>query len=651
MMLGSDPNRRREGYQLSDLQTLTAPQPQLAPQYFTTSTPATFSIPAGYHPAPNNSPRFGTDQILFDCPPQDFNSSQSQSLMPSESSQNWPSNGQLTPTSTTRTHNRGSSLSSLGSAGPASPFTPNTSNPQVVGDNYYEVPDFQSTNPAKLLTPAHTPSQENFYQTFDNNYSYHTPFITMTHDGLPRASGEADLMPAPEFNSSARLSIASVASHESPSTPPSYEAEGVQKNSYSNTMPKLERTFTDAITESLYLPYGITTANSASSPVANGTSQNQPPTVFQQRINEANSRHLSASTTQSPSLTIPTRNRSPFRHGSPLAPAGNNFGSQQTSNFRLNTATHMREQQKKANDERALQQQVERTSPEHSTPQTISPKDVDLIYHENEEDSKTPLFPPQQSQSQTKSYHHQPALAQEISESDDNVSHQSYRSMATTRRESSSAYSSSSQATPQQNFFAPPAIPGSVRQLTYPFVPHPHQQNLTATTQDFPATLNSMESSSSDYAPEGSQMQKPADTVADTGTYSCTYHGCTLRFDTAAKLQRHKREGHRNSAVVGAVEEGGMTSAAQRNSQAGPHKCTRINPSTGKPCDTIFSRPYDLTRHEDTIHNTRKMKVRCSYCREEKTFSRNDALTRHMRVVHPEIADGNKRRRGGGPHA
>jgi uncharacterized Zn-finger protein len=90
-----------------------------------------------------------------------------------------------------------------------------------------------------------------------------------------------------------------------------------------------------------------------------------------------------------------------------------------------------------------------------------------------------------------------------------------------------------------------------------------------------------------------------------------------------------------------------MTPAAilARNSQAGPHKCTRINPSTNKPCNTIFSRPYDLTRHEDTIHNNRKQKVRCPMCREEKTFSRNDALTRHMRVVHPDVEAYGKRGR------
>ncbi len=58
---------------------------------------------------------------------------------------------------------------------------------------------------------------------------------------------------------------------------------------------------------------------------------------------------------------------------------------------------------------------------------------------------------------------------------------------------------------------------------------------------------------------------------------------------------------------------------------------------TAKPCNTVFSRSYDLTRHEDTIHSNRKQKVRCHLSTEEKTFSRNDALTRHMRVVHPDV--------------
>lgn len=133
----------------------------------------------------------------------------------------------------------------------------------------------------------------------------------------------------------------------------------------------------------------------------------------------------------------------------------------------------------------------------------------------------------------------------------------------------------------------------------------------------------------SEVSSSSEEIQRPANTQADSGTYTCTYHGCTLRFETPSKLQKHKRDGHRQATPSGSTDN--------RNSQAGPHKCDRINPSTGKPCNSIFSRPYDLTRHEDTIHNSRKTKVRCQMCTEEKTFSRNDALTRHMRVVHPEV--------------
>jgi len=413
-------------------------------------------------------------------------------------------------------------------------------------------------------------------------------------------------------------------------------------------MPKLDRTMTDVYADELYNPsFQITSAAPTSSPLPTVTLSPQND-AFSRALQAANSEHQKASSTQAP-LMIPSRERSPFRQGSPLAPTGNSFASH--SNF--GTARHQREQQKAQDDAQALQRQLERTSPEQTTPKTISPKDVDLIYHESEEDSNTPLFPPPQRLQQPTAYRQQPTIQHEHSEPDDSASQHSYGSMATTRRESSSAYSTSSTATQQQsNYnFAPPAVPGGIRQIPqqYPFVPQTRRQpsNLSNATEDFAPTLTSMESSSSEYAPESSEIKKPAVTSADTGTYTCTYHGCTLRFDTPAKLQRHKREGHRNSATVIGGDEGGMTSAAQRNSQAGPHKCERINPSTGKPCNTIFSRPYDLTRHEDTIHNARKQKVHCHLCTEEKTFSRNDALTRHLRVVHPEHVDMSKRRRGG----
>jgi 26S proteasome regulatory subunit N4 len=468
----------------------------------------------------------------------------------------------------------------------------------------------------------------------------------MSADGLPRHqqhNGDAELMPAPVFSNSSRQSVAS---RDSPSTPPSFDEERRKAADYRSTMPKLDRTMTDVYQDELYNPsFEITSAPPARSGQAATTlSQN---TVFSQRLQAANNQHLS-SMSKAP-LTIPSRELSPFRQGSPLAPTGNGYGSQKSPNMRIGTAAQLREQQKAENDAMQLQQQLGGTSPAQSPPNTISPKDVDLVYHENEEDANLPLFPPSQQSPQYRSNLQQVTLKQERLDTEDNT--QLRRFDSATRSGNSSAYADSKQNGSNNYNFAPPAIPESVRQVPqqYPFVPQARRQpsNMSSVNDDFPATLTSMESSSSEYTGDISDIKKPSGSSADTGTYTCTYHNCTLRFDTPSKLQRHKRDGHRQSASLvsqGEDSGSGMTSAA-RNSQAGPHKCERINPSTGKPCNTIFSRPYDLTRHEDTIHNERKQKVRCHLCTEEKTFSRNDALTRHFRVCHPEVDFPGKHRR------
>ncbi|TQV90470.1 26S proteasome regulatory subunit-like protein [Cordyceps javanica] len=151
-----------------------------------------------------------------------------------------------------------------------------------------------------------------------------------------------------------------------------------------------------------------------------------------------------------------------------------------------------------------------------------------------------------------------------------------------------------------------------------------------------PFSLGSRESSVSEVGSEISKS-RPSRVGADSGGYTCTYHDCTLRFGTLVQLREHKRSAHqrcRNTSEPRSPDFG-MTLAAS-NGQAGPHECTRINPGTGQPCKSQFSRPYDLTRHEDTIHNTRKHGIRCNLCAIEKTFSRPDALARHYRVIHPD---------------
>jgi hypothetical protein len=73
-------------------------------------------------------------------------------------------------------------------------------------------------------------------------------------------------------------------------------------------------------------------------------------------------------------------------------------------------------------------------------------------------------------------------------------------------------------------------------------------------TPEFLAHLTSMDSSASEADPQDSQsmqlselLVKPASSAADSGTFTCTYYGCTQRFETLQKLQKHKREGHQNA--------------------------------------------------------------------------------------------------------
>lgn len=574
-----------------------------------------------------------TDNISFDYATtvHDLNSTPinfSTPMQSANSSGSWNfasvSNGQLTPTSarTPRNthHHRESSLSSIGSAGPSSPYNSSTTNPQIIlsdNDNsYYDglaaVDGYQSYS--KPLT-HHNPTDFLYgYNDYSNNSNL-AAFMA-----LQRQQQDIESMPAPDHSHA--KSVASA--NDSPSTPESnieyksgefFSRSWLASNSpfsvpklergmsdiYSS-VPKLDRTMSDAYNDELYSPNFAFTSAPTSKPKATTVSPSQND-VFTQRLQAANNQHLSA-TSRSPVQN--SRQLSPFRQGSPLAPTHDSFGS---ASMRLGSAQQLREQQKAENDALVLAQQIKRSSPRRQAEEkTISPKDALLDYHGNDDASEMPLFPP----SATPQYRAPTQQPQQLKtepsvDMDDSGSQQSFRSMATSR-EDSGAYSSSSQTTPQQTTFsfAPPSVPGVQIPQQYPFVPQSRREQSDVSgvsgTPDFPSTLTSMESSSSEYTPDN-KLQKPAGTLADAGTYTCTYHGCTLRFETPAKLQKHKREGHRQSAPLGRASGSpdGMTSAVNRNSQAGPHKCERINPSTGKPCNTVFSRPYDLTRHEDTI--------------------------------------------------
>ncbi|KAL1963870.1 hypothetical protein VTN77DRAFT_7676 [Rasamsonia byssochlamydoides] len=398
-------------------------------------------------------------------------------------------------------------------------------------------------------------------------------------------------------------------------------------------VPKLNRTISDIYQDELYNT-GVVPSPQVHKPNTS-QAQNQPlmapyRNLFADRLQAANRGHLSARS-QSPANN---RERSPFRQGSPLAPDFRTARLQQSG-----LATTM---QLPHTNGMGLGNQQDN----QGEPKTISPKDALLEYHEGPEDTSIPsLFPSTQ------------AGPDYNVGGGDNLGLRRQSAFQPTQNysqmESFPSQYAHQAAGLQQPFFLQQQQqqPNQAQQQ-----PQHHQNNLMQ--QQFSVSLPTMESTTGTTAPSvAAQVQhtqneaarRPDDTSSDTGTYTCTYHGCTLRFETPAKLQKHKREAHRQTTMAGhlAGRDSQGNPLAVRNSQAGPHKCERINPSTGKPCNSIFSRPYDLTRHEDTIHNARKQKVRCQLCTEEKTFSRNDALTRHMRVVHPDVDWPGKQRRKG----
>ena len=603
-----------------------------------------------------------------------------------------------------RSHQRAQSSSSIGSSGSSSPFSHShaTSFPYGIQESptantasklsqAYNLDDSTSFG-NHLPTPTQTPTQDSFIPTsysgshkFQPNQNLEpatAASVTMSRAMMDHQIGDDDV---PGMSHSGRHSLSSLG--QEPSTPHAAGGDAYEVGyKYSSTgetslkvedwidkylhfhdeqdahnSSKLDHTMTESYADEGYYP-------ATSAPIPTPTLKiPQNPTFLSPRQSQVREFLQAAqiARSQSPTSTI-SRDISPFRTNSPWAQSA-----------RLQTAAQTRENQKAVSLRNELSQHM--SPQENNTPKTISPKDAVLEYRDDEEESKMPLFPDTASFGQQYGAQADPSTIR-------NHYDPNRQSLAGSMSASGATSWSpgASRPPPRANFSAGPlasthqhsafnfAVPSGIHYQQGP-IPFSTQNYRTTSTMpltkqeetpDFPAHLTSMESSASEAAPPSSNasaanninvdVQRPASTstLADTGTYTCTYHGCSLRFETPQKLQRHKREGHRQVAAQQQHTPGvgsGMTSAAlsARNSQSGPHKCERINPTTGKPCNTVFSRPYDLTRHEDTIHNARKQKVRCALCVEEKTFSRNDALTRHMRVVHPEVDFPGKHRRRG----
>jgi hypothetical protein len=472
-------------------------------------------------------------------------------------------------------HKRGSSGSSVASAGgPPSPLSHNTLYPHIAtAESYPTYNDFDFPTPQ---TAKSLPSQD-----MSNMYNRQYSAVDMRRIQSSGGDGSAS------YTVSAPQSVSTM-SHNSPATPhTNYETDfDDSKNIYGEIDLEAD------MAQYLQLEAGYPSAAYQQSlqdvfPDAQyGGYQHQAvqrltpshrQTMMSDRLQAASQDHLR---TNSP--TSNPRDKSPFRQNSPYSMPIQQVQRQQQPPTLQKTRT------------------------------SISPKELMLDEHDIDESNAAPLFH-DQSQQMFAAQRNRPNMG--------------------------NFYASAFQ--PEQSMHIP---------QQYPFVSQQSrgesQSGLPDSTPDFPAHMISMESTadegpsmpSSQQSTQPQQtplsIQRPMDTSSDQGTYSCTYHGCAQRFDSPAKLQKHKREGHRQ---ISPNSGSASPNLAMRNSQAGPHRCDRINPSTGKPCNSIFSRPYDLTRHEDTIHNARKQKVRCHLCTEEKTFSRNDALTRHMRVVHPDV--------------
>ncbi|ORY64269.1 uncharacterized protein BCR38DRAFT_210777 [Pseudomassariella vexata] len=602
----------------------------------------TTSLSTTFDTIPSAVPR--GDNFKFPTTPHSYEVQNSQSLSqvpdltPSEQwllGSTQPQHPQQTPRAAHRlVHQREPSLSSLSSNGPASPYTANTSNPHIAvtdsssSEMFHDMSGGES-NYAYQSSGKSMSMNESFYATLQNLQAGNAGF----QDEMPNMSAhphhikpDRSLLPAPELsNGSATRSYShsvasSIAGGDSPATPSFQEPdeEGRRRKNVFSSMPKLDRTMTDVFGDELYSPNF--TITSASPPPQTRLAMSPSNDVFAQRLQAANSHHLN--TGQSP-VSVSSRNQSPFRHGSPLAPVSNDF-SQQSNQVRSNSAQQLKEKRKTEQDANSLQQVARKAEQQQQgTPSTISPKDAMLDFNEPADDSNFPLF-----------------SAQETNNFD---LHQLSKSMPQQMQNFQST-------TPLQNAFNF-NMPTNIQvPQQYPFVARPRQRQQATPSV---STFSRVGSEDTNGSASPGSARRPMRTNADSGTYTCTYHGCTLRFDTPSMLQKHKREGHRQANALStarpAVTSPGVPQTLL-NTQAGPHRCDRINPSTGKSCDTVFSRPYDLTRHEDTIHNARKQKVRCDLCTEEKTFSRADALTRHYRVCHPDVEFPGKHRRRGGSH-
>jgi hypothetical protein len=350
---------------------------------------------------------------------------------------------------------------------------------------------------------------------------------------------------------------------------------------------QLHRTESQVYQDELYNPNFVYT----SAPSAKSTSTYLSPqrNLITERLQTANA---ARSTSPNPMIN---RERSPYRQSSSPNTLLQDW---KPSPGQVGTAANMRLQQKEEAEraELARQQPTLRREPT----KTMSPQDAVLDYnHENE----PPLF---QDSIPDGYKQHVSGSEQWSGNSLFGQPTASFQGLPTSSQSNvvfSNLNSTDQPFVPDFDFSLLPQPSDQTQSAMFPVSYQTGKLNLNDTTPNFPPTLPSMESSVSDLGPSSQESiaprndtpQRPDDTRANSGTYTCTYHGCVQRFETHQGLQKHKRDFHRSqqqqalkdaasvastssaspeSAASPEPSETGMTSAAilARNSQAGPHK-------------------------------------------------------------------------------
>ncbi|KAI6957341.1 hypothetical protein KC321_g14641, partial [Hortaea werneckii] len=289
-------------------------------------------------------------------------------------------------------HQRTPSASTVASNGPASPYAQNWAYPQIASTDFapHSLADFADQanygnfGKQRLAPPAQFPIDTAYLSA-----GYVPSAAAHTGGGAHQAmKGFAiDYHNGEDFGPELAYSMSSNR-HESPTTPQSGSGDSVSQNGQysmpqndyrpSNPNVQLFRTESQAYQDELYNP-PTTTYNST--PATTKTSSNllsPHRNLVSERLNTAN-----IARSQSPTSAV-SRERSPFRDGSPLAPAG----AWRSPAGQVGTAAGMRQQQKEQADQAELAQH--RPQLKREPTKTISPKDALLDY--NEQEQQVPLF-------------------------------------------------------------------------------------------------------------------------------------------------------------------------------------------------------------------------------------------------------------------